>query len=271
MDADPLVWVQVVNTFDSLDRLYRGSPSRAKFAAFVRSRLHPLAERVGWEARPGEDVNTGRLRNAVLETLSIYNDPRVIAEARRRWDRAQDNPGSVSPAVRRTALLIVARHADGKTFDKLLALYRSTQNPLEKEHIWEALADVADPASARRMLEMAAGPEAPAGTVGSTLRSVAANHPDLAWKFALAHVDQAGFPIEPYERLRLMPAIASASNDVKRTSELEDYAHRHIPASAQQNVVSAISTIRLNARLRAGRLPEIDAWVAKSGSAPPVN
>lgn len=264
LDADPLVWVQVVNTLGSLDRLYRDSPHRAAFAAFVRARLHPIANRVGWEARPGEDVNTARLRNAALQTLSLYDDAQTIAEARRRWDQAEENPGNVSPAVRRTALSIVARHADAKTFDRLMDLFRATKDPLEKERIWEALADVGDPASARRMLEMAAGPEAPAGTVGSTLRSVAANHPDLAWEFALEHVDQPGYPVESFERLRLMPAIASASSDVKRAVDLENYAHRHIVASAQQNVVSAVSTIQSNARLRAERLPEIDAWIARN-------
>ncbi len=268
LDADPVVWVQVVNTLASLDRLYRDAPGRAKFAEFVRARLHPLEQRVGWDAQPGEDANTSRLRSAVLETLSLYDDSQTIAEARRRWDQALQDPGSLSPEVRRTALTIVARHADATTFGSLMDLARAANDPLEKEHIWEALAGVADPASARRMLELAASPEAPAGTVGSTFRSLAANHPDLAWKFALAHVDQPGYPVESFERLRLMPAIASASNDQKRAGELENYARRHIPASAQQNVVSAIATIQLNARLRAQRLPEIDAWLGQySGEA----
>jgi len=264
LDADPLVWLQVVNTFDSLDRYYQGAPGHAKFAAFVRARLHPLEEQVGWEPRPGEDANMGRLRNAVLQTLSVYDDPQVIAEARRRWNQARENPGRVSAEVRRTALAIVARHADSKTFDSLMGLFRATKDPLEKEKIWEALEGVADPASAQRMLGLAASPEAPAGTVASTLRVVAYNHPDLAWKFALAHVDQPGYPLESLERLSLMPDIASASNDVLRAAELKTYASGHIAASAQQSVVSAIATIQLHARLRAERLPEIDGWIAKN-------
>ena len=265
LDADPVVWLQVVNTLASLDELYRDVPGRTALAAYVRSKLGPLAERLGWEARPNEESNTSRLRTAVLETLSTFDDSQVIAEARHRFQEASQNPGRVPPAVRRTALSIVARHADAKTFQMLMDLLLATKDPLEKEKIWEALAGVADPASARRILEMAASPEAPAGTVEATYEIVSTDHPELAWNFALQHVDKPGYPVESFARLRLMPSIARASSNPKRAAELEAYARQHIPASARQYVVSAVSTIQLNARFRTQRIPEIDAWLGKHG------
>jgi aminopeptidase N len=270
VNADPVVWMQVVATFDSLDRLYRDLPGRAALSAYVRIKLDPLAALLGWEARKGEDPNADRLRNSVLETLSEFDDQAVIAEAGRRFDQAQQNPSDVPPAVRRTALAIVARHADPQTFEKLMDLYRATKDSLEKEKIWEALAGVADPKSARRLLEMAAGPEAPAGTVEATFGEVSLNHPDLAWNFAIQHVDQPGYPLETAERLRLMPEIARASNDTKRATELDAYARQHIPASARRQVVSAVATIQLNARFRAERMPEMDAWLSRNTGIPAV-
>ena len=103
---------------------------------------------------------------------------------------------------------IVARTADASTLDRLIALYRATRDPLEKQNILEALAGIADAAGAQRVLELAVSPDAPAGTVVSIFRLVSRDHPDLAWNFALQHVDQPGFPLDSFARLELMPDIA---------------------------------------------------------------
>jgi aminopeptidase N len=265
VDADPIVWRQIVGTLVSLDRLYGdGARGRAVFIAYGRDKLHPLAARLGWDAQAKEDPNVGALRQAVLVALSRFGDESVIAEARRRFDIGMRNRAAVSPSVWRTALAIVAERADAKTLDGLITLYRSTHDPLEKQNILEALAGIADPSGAQRILELAAGPEAPAGTVSSIFELVARDHPDLAWNFALQHVDRPGFPIDPFTRLTMMPRIASQSSDKKRVGDLTAYAAQHIPASARENVESAISTINLNVQFRAERLPQIDQWLAKA-------
>jgi aminopeptidase N len=265
VDADPIVWRQIVSTLVALDRLYADDTrGHAAFTAYARDRLHPLATRLTWDAQAHEDPNVGTLRQAVLVALSRFGDDSVIAEARRRFDLGLQNRAAVSPTVWRTALAIVAQRADAKALDSLLALYRSTHDPLEKQNILEALAGIKDSAGAERILELAAGPEAPAGTVGSIFGMVARDHPDLAWSFARQHVDQPGFPMDTFTRLSLMPRIASQSSDRKRAADLTSYAAQHIPASARENVESAISTINLNVQFRAERLPQIDQWLAKA-------
>jgi aminopeptidase N len=264
LDADPVVWIQVISTLVAVDRLSGDRPGHAGFVAFARNRLHPLAVRLGWDAQANEEPNTATLREAVLVALGRFGDQPVIAEARRRWDAALRNPREVSPAVRRSALSIVARNADAEALDRLIALLRTMQDPLEKENTLEALAAIADPAGAHRVLEFSVGPDAPAGTVDSIFIAVSREHPDLAWNFALEHVDQPGFPIDSSTRLTLMPAIASRSTERKRASDLETYAGQHIASSARQNVESAIASINLNVKFRAERLPQIDEWVARN-------
>ncbi len=143
-----------------------------------------------------------------------------------------------------------------------MALLRDTKDPLDKQNTLEALAGIADPSGAQRVLEFSVSPDAPAGTVVSIFLDVARDHPDLAWNFALQHVDQPGFPIDSSTRLGLMPGIASRSSDRKRAADLQTYADQHIPSSARQNVESAISTINLNVKIRSEVPPEIDAWMA---------
>jgi aminopeptidase N len=267
LDADALVWRQIVSTLLSLDKLYEGKPRHQAFAAYAREKLHPLVIRLGWDAKQKEEPNTAPLREAVLIAMSRFGYQPVIAEAQRRFDAAVLHPEGTSPNVQRTALSIVARHADAKTLDRLLAMLKASEDPLEKQNVLEALADVADSSGAERVLEFAVGPDAPAGTVDTIILEVATSHPDLAWKFALSHVDQPGFPLASSTRLILMPRIASYSNDPKRAADLKKYADEHISASARQNVEAAISAINLSVKFRAERIPAIDAWVAKYAAA----
>ena len=101
MDADPIVWRQIVSTFIGVDRLYGADPGHAAFVAYARARLQPLAVRLGWDARPNEESNVGTLRQAVLEALSRFGDTSVIAEAHGRFDAGQQSRAWYRPPCAR--------------------------------------------------------------------------------------------------------------------------------------------------------------------------
>jgi aminopeptidase N len=264
--ADPVVWSQIISTLSSINRFYEGKSGRAAFAAFARQMLRPLADRLGWDPQDGEESNVAILRNAVLAALSRFGDQPVIAEARRRFEISQRDPQGVSPAVRRISLSIVARNADAEMLERLVAQFRATQNSRQKQILLGAMAGILDTAGAQRILELAIGPDAPAGTTATNVIAVSASHPDMAWDFALQHVDQIRPLLDSGDVLRMMPAIAARSSDLKRIADLESYADQNIPAGARQDVESAISTIKQNAKFRAERLPEIDAWLANKAA-----
>jgi aminopeptidase N len=259
--ADTVVWNQIVSTLVSIDGFYEGKPGRATFAAFARQTLHPLADRLGWEAQDGEESNVAILRDAVLVALSRFGDQPVIAEARRRFEISQQDPKSVSPAVRQTALSIVARNADAETLERLVAQLRATKDPLQKQVLLRTMAGIYDPAGAQRVLEVAIGPDAPAGK-GGIMSAAATEHPDLVWDFALQHAAELRPLITSQALLSMMPAVAARSSDPKRIADLQAYADQNLPASARQSVENAIAAIKQNAKFRAERLPEIDAWLA---------
>jgi aminopeptidase N len=264
--ADPAVWSQIVATLVSIDGFYAGKPGRAAFGVFARQTLHPVIERLGWDAQDGEESNVAILRNAVLVALSQFGDQPVIAEARRRFELSQRDPQGVAPAVRQTARSVVARNADAETLERLITQFRTTQNPQQKQVLLRAMAGVLDASGAQRVLELATAPDAPSGTTRLMMDAVAAEHPDLVWDFALQHAEQLRPLISSQALLSMMPAIAARSRDPRRIADLQAYADRNIPASARQNVESAITTIKQNAKFRAERLPEIDAWLAKKAT-----
>jgi aminopeptidase N len=260
--ADPVVWMQVIKTLISIDRAYTGNPRRAAFLAYAR-KLHPLAAKLGWDAIRNEESNDANLRDAVLKALGRFGDQAVIAEATRRFEQAMRDSKSTSPAVRRTAISIVAYHADRNMLNRLIATLRATRDPLEKQNLLSALAGIADSAGAERVVQVGMEPDAPAGFAPYLLAMLSQDHPNLTWKLALQHVDRPDFPLDSMLRLILMPAIAGNSSERQRIADLKAYADQHLPATARKPVEAAISSIELNAKFKAERIPEIDKWLAK--------
>jgi aminopeptidase N len=264
--ADPVVWMRVVGNLISIDRSYTGNPGRTAFLTFARKLLNPVAAKLGWDPIGHEESNDAKLRDAVLTALGRFGDQSVIADAQRRFEAMMRDPNAVSPAVRRTVISIVAHNADGHTLDRLIALLRSTQDPLEKQKLLSALAGVADTAGAKRVAEVGVGADAPAGFAPYALMILSQDHPDLAWKVALERVDRPDFPIDTFLKLRLLPTIAATSSDRQRIADLNAYANQHLPSTARRNVEEASFTIGMNAKFRAERIKEIDRWLTRDAN-----
>lgn len=261
LTADPLVWRRAVQVLRSIDELYADLPGQAGYRAWALAHLAPLGARIGWDGSAKQSSAISLLRAPLLEALGRFGDQDVLAEARRR-DASTDQ--SQSSASRRTARAIVARSADAATFARLLDQLRSTRDPLDKLNQLEALTDVADPALAQRLLDVAISSDVPGGSAPNLIGSIAAEHPDLTWKFVMAHIDAPGFPVEHDVRMVLIPFIVSSSADLQRAADLKSYAKSHLPPDANRGVESAVSQIELNSRVRTAVLPQVDAWLKGS-------
>ncbi len=166
--ANAIVWSRVLSLLSNLDRHYTDTPQRAAFRRFALETVAPLAARLGSIGSADEPSNIAILRSNLKRTQAQFGDPEVIASARKLL---REGGGTI--AEQRTALDIVAAHADASTFDALLARAAKTLDPLEKQHIAYALAGVLDPALARRFVDIALGKSVPAGSAPNLLTALA--------------------------------------------------------------------------------------------------
>ncbi len=263
VNADPIVWRQAINVLVSIDAGYGDGnvAGRQRFEVYARRVLAPLAARIGWDAKLGEDASVSTLRTTLLGALGRFGDAATVAEARTRFVRVLADPASLDPGQRRAVIAIVARNATPQEFDQLAAMVHANPDPLQRQRLLEAMAQVSDPALAARMLDIAIGPDAPAGLAPGLITNVAFSHPDLAWSFMMAHDGKGDIPIDASSQLRLMPGIASASADPKRADELKAWAQKRIDPTSQRPVEAAIAQIRQNAKL-SERLKPLDPWLA---------
>jgi aminopeptidase N len=260
-EANAIVWERVIRLLSELDDHYADSPQRAVFRRFALDVVAPLAARLGSAGAADEPSNIAILRSNLKHARGRFGDSAVIADARRLFDQ-----GGGTVAEQRTALDIVAENADVKTFDLLLARAAKTLDPLEKQHITQALAGVSDPALARRFVEIALSRDVPAGSAPRLLVGLARRHPDAVWEVLAPRLDTAGLPIDKTDQWETAGQIAGYSADPKRIAELEAYETRSVPADARKPFLGSVASIRQNQRIATNVLPLLDRWIAARGA-----
>jgi aminopeptidase N len=256
-NANDIVWNRVLDLLSGLEQHYGDTPQRAAFRRFALGLLRPVAARLGDAAATGESPNAAILRSRLAGVASRFGDAVAIDGARRRLAS-----GGGTAAERRTALTIVAAQADAATFDALLASAVDTPDPLEKEHAFEALAGVIDPVLARRMIDVALGEQAPAGTAPGLIIRLASRHPDLVWDAIAPRLDDPRLPFEKTLRWRLAGDIAGFSAKAERIADLDAYVAHSVPVGARKPFLESIARIRQNRRIAADVLPQLDRWIA---------
>ena len=264
VDADPQVWGGIAETFASLNANYGSDPqARAPFRAFAIERLAPVLARTGWIAKPGEPDPVKNLRNTLVATLGALGDADVVAEAQRRFAAQSTDPEAMPPALRKTVLGVVARHADAATWDRLHAAAIAETTPLIKDDLYTELSSTEDAVLAQRALDLALTDEPGATNSARMIATVARLHPELAFDFAVAHRDMVDAKVDSTSRSRYYPSLAGNSLDPATIDKLNAFADAHIAPTSRRATDTAIATIEYRIKVRNERLPAIDAWLKK--------
>ncbi|HZX28155.1 MAG TPA: M1 family metallopeptidase [Telluria sp.] len=262
LGANPQVWGQVAGTFDGLHHYYQGDAARQqRFDQYAVSRLAPVFAQIGWTARAGEPDTVANLRAQLIGVLGDLNDSAVVAEARRRYAAQATDPAALPGPLRKVITAVVAQHADAATWDQLHAAAQAEKSPLIKDSLYNMLALAADPALAKRALELALTDE-PGVTNSSSMIAVVSNtHPEMAFDFALANMAKVNERVDASSRSRYFPRLASHSTDPATIAKLKAYAEANLAPTSRRDADTAEADIAYRIKVRNERLPAIDAWL----------
>jgi aminopeptidase N/puromycin-sensitive aminopeptidase len=167
-----------------------GDSQQEAYRAWVRDLLRPAARELGWQPRPGENVELAGVRAAVLGALGrVGRDPEVLAQARTLAHRYVTDPLAVDPSLANTVVNLAAVEGDAALYDEFLAATKTARSPEEYYRFLYSLARFSDPALLTRTLEYALTPDVRGQDFGSLLAAVLTNPAgtDLAWDFARKH------------------------------------------------------------------------------------
>lgn len=259
LSAEPRVWSAIASQFVELHRYYEGDRAgQQRFARFAIARLAPVMAQLGWEARAGESEAIAPEREKLVNALSALGDPVTIAEAHRRVSEA----AMPSAALRKLTLSVQADHADLASWNAMLQSARDASSSLVKQQLYDLLATSQDASLAQRALDLALTDEPGLTTSAGMIRRVADDHPDLAFDFALAHLERTSALIDSSSSSRYFPGLASNSADPAMRDKLLAYADAHLNSDARRDVNTARARIADRIRIRTSQLAAVDAWLA---------
>jgi len=259
-NAYPMVWSDIADMLSDIYLLHAPA-ERPAFAAFGARLMRPVLRRIGWTPRPGEPAAAAVAREHLILALADLGDPATVAEATRRFRAFLASPSSLSSAIRGPVLQAAGERGGPGAFDALLRLGEASTDPQEQRLDLTAMADAADPALAQRALDLAFDPKIPSSTGMLMIREVADRHPDLAWRFALAHKSQIDARSDPGQLMTFIPRLLNAAADAHLADELHAYALRALPEGSRAAADKAEARVRQRAVVRAQRLPTLDRWL----------
>jgi len=256
------LWMTVSEVYVGIDDMFKSDPkTQAAWRRYALSRLSPEFATLGWDGRDGDSAQVQQLRAHLIDTLGGMDDANVIAEARRRFAAFQADPTALSPELRYSVLGIVARNADAATWDALHRMAQKETSSMIRDQDYLLLAAAKDDALAQRALDMALTDEPGATNSASMISTVAGEHPDLAFDFAVAHRDHVDTLIDTTSRARYYPRLGAGSVDLKMVDKIQAYAERYLAATSRRDAEAAIADIRTRVKLRAQRVPQVKAWL----------
>ena len=261
-NASPHVWDQIANVFSTIDGYLKDDPARQKmFQQFAFQRLLPLMQELGWQAKDNESEHLANSRAAMISVLGSMGEPSILAEARRRFSVMDTDPNAAPVALRLLILAIVAQNADSASWDILHGKAKAEKSALVRQSLYELLASSEDASLAKRALDLALGDEPGLTTSAAMIRQVAANHPDMAFDFAIANIAKVNERVDATSRSRFFPSLASASSNPEMITKLNAYASAHLDPSARGELETVINAIEYRMKLKRERVPEIRTWL----------
>jgi aminopeptidase N len=224
--------------------------------------LNPFLARVGWQDAAGEASQVATLRGDLIEALGTFDDPAVVAEVQRRFQRYLADPSSLEGDLREAVLEVSAIHADAATWETLHGLAKSAPSPLEKADLYRLLGFARDPALAQRALTLAVSGEPPATVAGGLLRSIGTAHPGPTLDFVADH----WVAVEPLFGEGAAATIAArffdTGADRAMLPRLDAFVAAHVPAATRGRIVKNAALIGYRATVRELRVPPADRWIA---------
>ena len=256
---------QIINVLDFVNGLLVGSSERERFRRYARSLLRPTFATLGWEPKPDEPPNAGRLRASLIGALGDLNDPEVIAGCRERFEKYLAHPASLPPDLHAPVLAVVGRYGDEKTWNKLHELGLKTTSIEDQQNYYEALACATDPKLVKKTLAIALTDELPTSRAIFLVSRVVrdSGHPDIAWEFAKANMKALLAKVDAAGANRYAPSLFTFFSDGPRADELKNYAAKSLAPASAPEVAKIVDEIQFRAEFKKRFVTQLNEWVEK--------
>lgn len=244
-DSQPKLIGKVASQWRDIFMSFDGDPvGEARIAARAIAQLSPVMARLGFEPRADESSSDTLLRGDLIGVLGTLGDPLVLAQARARFAALAANRAALDGPLKQIWLDVIAEQADQSTWDQLHAMAKAADGQVLKSSLYRLLGGARDSALADKALALALTDEPGPTISGAMISTVAAEHPDRAVAFAVAHREAVEKLVDSSSRSRYIARLAGRSRDPATIEQLEAYARAYLAPEARKAIDQAQAMIR---------------------------
>jgi aminopeptidase N len=244
------------------DRLTTDS-DRDAYSAWVRQLLTPIAQEVGWTAKPGERESLSTLRLHLLFSLAyVGRDPQTQALARKLVDQALADPNSVNHEISFAAFRVCAASGDAALYDKILTDLKNAKTPEIYYRDVMALSQFEDPKLIERTLQFAISPDMRSQDspylISGTMQNPLAEK--QAWDFVQEHwatIEKLG---GPYAAAAIVQATGSFCNASMR-DQVNAFFSAHPAPGAERSLKQATERMNYCAEMKTQQQEPLASWL----------
>lgn len=182
-ETEYIVWAEITSGIDKVNHIISDESFRDLYHMYARQIFSPLANKMGFEKKRGEDSSHTFLRNLALSHAALYGDETIIKRAKEIFANLKKT--SIAANIRSVVYGIVAREGGVKEWLMFQKMYENANLDEERDRIGRALASFKEKTLLARTLTYALSKsvrdqDAPfmIGTVWQNIHGR-----DLTWKF----------------------------------------------------------------------------------------
>ena len=263
-DSNAQVLSNAISGVDTVVESVAATPEeKAALAAWIRRTFAPELARLD-PPSAADTPNMRQLRADLMNVLGIYGkDPAVLAEAAQIAQKYIADPASMDATLGQTALAIAARNGDASLFDKLQAVYETTNIPEFKDGALRLLAEFENPELVKRSLDYDLSGKvrnqdvAIQLAIGLTLDATR----DRTWAYIKANWDKVQAQLTTEMGEVLVGATANFCSAEER-DDVQSFFAAHKVAASDQTLRHAIERMNGCIEFRSLQEPNLKQWLA---------
>ncbi len=249
-----LVSSGVARNLRFLHRLSFGRPFEWRLRERSLEHHARMHARLGWTPIDGEHHVDSMLRGEVILTLgNSLCEPRIILDARSRFERFLHRPGLVAADLRTPVCSIAVASGGSGTWNRAKSLYGAASSQEERMQFLASMCAATDAGLLRRTLDFSQTRHVRSQDMHVPVMRIAANpHGSaLVWPWLKKNWSSIGKKVGRGNPLlsRMISSVGIASSDARVASDLESFFSKRRVPGTERVVAQTAEAIRINSGL----------------------
>jgi puromycin-sensitive aminopeptidase len=247
-----------------LDTLLSDEACYPKLKALCQGLFTPLAQRMGWEPKPGEGHLDTILRGVALGQAGYYDDPAVLGEAQARFEKYLKDPSSLAPDLRGVVYSLTAQQGDANTYERMWDLQKKADLQEEKVRLLISLTRIPDPELISDILKRSLTDDVRSQDTVTVLGAVSGNPKGkaLAWDFLKDNweVFNERYGHGGFMLMRLV-GLPRGFTTQERLDDVRQFYTTHPVPAAERSVRQVIEGLELNVAWLDRNKEDVSQWL----------